>query len=94
MISIREADQFGGETQTVSEAVVEAVAEHECVSETQLPPLQTAIDPDALTSLFQSGSGFDEGDPVHVSFVYHGYKVRLYGRGDAVLLDLSEDASE
>jgi len=57
--------------QTVSEAVLTAVAEREGVEETELDtPLYDAIDPDALDALFQNRRG-------HVSFQYAGYLVTV-----------------
>ncbi|PSP28753.1 hypothetical protein BRC65_01440 [Halobacteriales archaeon QH_2_65_14] len=60
------------ERDTVSEAVVHAVADAEGTSPLGLPPLTTVVDPDALEMLFRNHDS--EGC---VTFSYHGYQVTV-----------------
>ena len=70
--------------QTVSEAVLAAVAEREGVDEMELEvPLYDAINPDALNALFQNGRG-------HVSFQYAGYLVTVDHDQNITLTPLDE----
>lgn len=69
----------------VSMAVVEAVAAREGVDPVELsPPLNDAIDPDALDSLFSSRA--DESAGIEsLQFEFCGYTVTLSGDGDVTL---------
>lgn len=58
--------------QTVTEKVVYAVANAEGMSPTELRPLVTVIDPDALERLFRDPTG-----NAAVEFTYQGYQVRV-----------------
>lgn len=72
---MRETDQ------SLSFAVVDAVATHEGVSVADLPPLGNAIDPDALDDLFEpkfDGSLRQGGE---VTFDYCGYTVVVDASG-------------
>jgi hypothetical protein len=65
--------------QTVSTAVVEAVAEAEGISPTEMePPLHRAIDPDALNELFGPERSSPDGE-FRVSFTYSGYEITVWG---------------
>lgn len=65
------------DTPQLTELVVDAVAEAEGVSPLDLtPPLASAIDADALDSLFHVGSAGT------VEFAYLGYRVRISDDGD------------
>lgn len=74
---------------TMTERVVAEVARAEDVSPTDLDPLQSVIDPDALDQLF---------DPVansprmagQLSFSYHGYEVTAHADGYIQLTSQSE----
>lgn len=81
----------GQGTDQISRAVVDAVAGAEDVDPTDLTPLYTAIDPDALESVFQSGPG-DAGGSVggEIRFSYQGYEVRVTAAGE-VSLDAGSD---
>lgn len=68
-----------------SQAVVETVAAAEGVDQTDLRPLFSVVDPDALDSLFQSRSG-DEREG-QIRFTYHGYRVCVHRDGDVTLAD-------
>ncbi|UTF55644.1 HalOD1 output domain-containing protein [Natronosalvus rutilus] len=65
-------------TNTPVYAVVSAVAEVTGTGPIDLPPLQTAIDPDALNALFtsQSSSALDQ-----VQFQYAGFEIAVFGDG-------------
>lgn len=62
-------------TDSISFAVIEAVAEAKGVDSTELnPPLADIIDPDALESLFRSDTG-------EVRFTYHDCEVTVTCEG-------------
>lgn len=65
-----------------SQIVVDRIAELEESSPVDLPPLFSAIDPDALDALFCSRATEDSRSPGHVRFSYSGYDVRVRGDGD------------
>lgn len=75
-----------GET-TVSETVIEAVADAANVDTTALPPLYYYVDPDALDKLF--GRRRTESPAIATEFVYAGYEVRVTG-GDGVTVTVEE----
>jgi hypothetical protein len=65
-------------------AVVSAVAAHDGVDETDLPPLYDAVDPDALDALL--GSVRTDGpDEASVSFEYAGHTVVVSDDGTVLL---------
>ena len=65
----------------ISLKVVEKVAEREGVDPTELhPPLHTAIDTEALDSLFQSTQSTSRSGMVE--FRYRGYKVQISSSGE------------
>jgi hypothetical protein len=79
--------------QSVSQAVLEAVAElsnravvpaesSEGDATTPLPPLYEAVNPDALNTICQSGTGETE---ITVSFTYCGYEVTVKN-GEEILI--------
>jgi hypothetical protein len=57
-----------------SSAVVSAVAAHDGVDETDLPPLYDAIDPDALDALLASVQDSGSGR-ASVDFEYAGHRI-------------------
>ncbi|UPV99123.1 hypothetical protein M0R88_11360 [Halorussus gelatinilyticus] len=68
-------------TSTISQSVVEAVAEAEDVDPMELsPPLYEVIDPDALDQVFAASptNGRMDGQ---VTFTYNGYEVTVSGDG-------------
>lgn len=78
---VQEGDQL-------SRAVVEAVSNAEGVDATELTPLYTAIDPDALESLFKPEVlGEDQQVDGEIRFSYHGYEVRVTASGEVDLTD-------
>lgn len=76
----------GGET-TVSETVIEAVADAAHVDMTALPPLYHYVDPDALDTLF--GRRRTEHPAITTEFVYDGYEIRVTG-GDEVTVTVEK----
>lgn len=73
----------------ISFAVVEKVAEHEGTSPEDLrQPLHSAIDTDALDSLFR------ESDQEHpsVEFTYKEYTIRVDGPDEIAITDPTADA--
>jgi uncharacterized protein YidB (DUF937 family) len=61
--------------QTLSEAVLEVVAETEGVDPSELSePLFSVIDPDALDALFQTSNGI-------LTFSYHGHVITVEASG-------------
>lgn len=69
------------ERSSVSQSVVEAIAEAEGVDPTEVtPPLYSAIDPTALDEIFTSTptTGREGG---RVVFTYEGYEVTVSGDG-------------
>jgi hypothetical protein len=59
---------------SVSQEIIELVAESENTDPLELPPLSEAIDPDALDRLFRNTSG-------HLAFEYQGHTVTVEGNG-------------
>lgn len=69
------------EDESVSEAVVRAVADAEGVPPTEVtPPLYESVNPEALDDLFGSRPGG------HVAFPYCGYEVVVRNAGDTTVL--------
>lgn len=85
---------FGTSTgESVSQSIVEAVAEAEGVAPEELaPPLYEVIDPDALGRLFASTSNADRGDG-RVTFRYAGHDVTVESDG-AVSVEESDATAE
>ncbi|WP_049888419.1 MULTISPECIES: HalOD1 output domain-containing protein [unclassified Natrinema] len=66
---------FDGSTESVSSAVIAAVATHRETDPTQLPPLYEWIDPDALDALFTPvRSGPRSG---RLEFTYDGHTIAV-----------------
>lgn len=61
---------------TASERVIQKVASVRGVPPAELePPLNDAIDPDALDELFSTPSNQPEPASPQVTFTYHGYRI-------------------
>lgn len=72
-------------TLSLSEAVLDEVAEHEGVPPESLDqPLYDVIDPEALDMLFR-------GDTGYITFEYHGYVVSVGHSGDVSLESTGAD---
>lgn len=70
---------------SISESVVMAVANAEDVSPLDLPPLYSAIDPDALDAFVGSVSS-TRGEPdLSITFPYSNYDVTVTGTGSISL---------
>ena len=81
--------EFALAEEAPSAVVVTAIAAISGQKPDELDPLYTAVDPDALDSLFApTASGGHRAD-VEVTFRYHGYEVavRSYGVIEIVALD-------
>lgn len=79
---------IGRETQSASEAVVDAVAEAKGVSTLDVhPPLYEAVDPDALDELVTSMSCLGSESAGHVTFHYSGYEVVVTGSGEVSITE-------
>ena len=64
-------------------AVIERIAELEGTDPIELtPPLYTAVDPDALDSLFHSATADESNPGGRVSFSYCGYDVTVRSDGE------------
>ena len=63
-------------------AVIERIAQLEGTDPIELtPPLYTAVDPDALDSLFHSATTDEPNPSGRVSFAYRGYDVTVRSDG-------------
>ncbi|SER90942.1 HalOD1 output domain-containing protein [Natrinema salaciae] len=72
--------------QPISLEIVAEIAEREDVPPTELqPPIHSAIDTDALDSLYRSSA--PEKGPSTVTFVYNGYTVVVDRTGDVAVKD-------
>ncbi|MCU4719595.1 HalOD1 output domain-containing protein [Halapricum hydrolyticum] len=60
------------------DSILTAVASHEGVEKTELPPLQDSIDVESLEHMFDD---LADGPPGEVTFYYCGYRVTVYGDG-------------
>ncbi|MDS0294571.1 HalOD1 output domain-containing protein [Halogeometricum luteum] len=69
---------------SLPEAIVSLVAELDGVAVTDIPPLASVVDPDALVALFD---GPDETVASEVEFDYAGYRIHLRGDGDVQVLE-------
>lgn len=75
------ADVMGAET--VSRAIVEAIADAKGVSPVDLqPPLYEAVDPDALEQFVASVHDRPNTTDLRVTFTYAGHEVTVSGDGD------------
>jgi len=60
------------------DSILTAVASHEGVEKTELPPLQDSIDVESLEKMFED---LADGPPGEVTFYYSGNRVTVYGDG-------------
>ena len=77
--------------ETLTMSIVEAVSSAEDRSVLELPPLNDAVDPDALAALFPETADRDRGAE-EVSFEYSDSVVTVYGSGQ-VSIESGPDAS-
>lgn len=66
--------------QSITEALINALVEIEGVSQTDLPPLYEAIDPDILTKLFERHDDGTNADTV-LSFTYGTWNIFVRADG-------------
>lgn len=74
-----------GEDEVPSTAVISAIASIRGYDPIQLPPLHSAIDPDALDRLFASFTAAQDGNSMSVTFVYDDRQVTVKGNGTVEL---------
>ena len=80
--------------QGLSDAVVEAIAEHQGVDPTALvPPLYEVLDPDALDALFAPTHSSHHRSTGHVRFTYRAIEVTVESDG-TVSIRKSDDCVE
>lgn len=80
-----EAHQYSwAHSESVSVAVVNAVADARGVDPLNLGPLHDAVDPDALDAIFSS-TGATEWTDVQVTFRLDGTEVTVRGTGEVVV---------
>jgi hypothetical protein len=65
----------------LSERVISEVADHQGVSEEELPPLYDSIEPDTLDELF-CHTDTKTGTELEVKFTYAGYTVVIRGASE------------
>lgn len=83
------------ESTTVSEAVVNAVADEEGVSPIDVsPPLYAVVDPDALDELVSSMNRWSDEPRGGVVFSYAGYEVTVSGSGEVSLEEETSSGRE
>jgi len=75
---------------SATQAVVMAVASEAGTDPMEMEPLQTAVDPDSLNSLFRTGSGSRRPVTGRVEFDYLGYRVVLSAGGRGYLRETEE----
>ena len=68
-------------TESVAVAIVNAAAFVHNVEQTELEPLETAIDTDALADLLRHGQD-RSGTPLEVSFTYEGFDIAVDSNGN------------
>lgn len=76
---------IGNETESVAMTVVSTVAVYSNTDPTQMTPLATVIDPDALDMVFHSC----EPD-LQVTFPYANYEVTVHGTNDITLTQITD----
>ncbi|GAA0201040.1 HalOD1 output domain-containing protein [Haladaptatus pallidirubidus] len=99
MVAQDEMDDFTERESSIDDRpsirVVNAIAEHEETTPTEIRPvLYDIIDPDALDSLFsetQLGNPRSDG---HVSFEYDGHEVTVYSDSKIEIEPLQGDSTE
>lgn len=75
------------EGESVSAAVVLAIAEYEGRDPSEITALYRVIDPDSLNAIFEQGARRDGSAGPVVGFGFEGYWVRVAGPGDVELYD-------
>jgi hypothetical protein len=78
-----------GEPESVSIAVIEAIAAIEECDESDLPPLSATIDPDGLDSIFSPRFGGLDRVAGAVSFYYVDYEVQIDATGTVTMTPIN-----
>ena len=80
---------------SLSCSIVEAIAEVRGRNVTEIEPLHSVIDPDALDKLFVNGDEGSSPDPDGVlEFSFEEYRVRVRASGEITILPLPDGTSE
>lgn len=72
-------------SESVSEAVIRAVAILSDKPPTELPPLYDAVDPDALNAIITDGVSTSEQGRVEITFSFNNYLVKITSAGDGYI---------
>lgn len=87
MSTTRRGFEITDGTESITETVIMRVAEAEGVGPLEIPPLEEAINCDALESLFSdTGIGEDQRN-VRVEFSYCGYDIAVESDSGVEILD-------
>lgn len=79
------------QTDQPSETIVRMIADREGISPTDLsPPLYSAIDPEALDSLFDGRTSQEPQPAGSICFRYCGYEIAVERDGDITIADFDE----
>lgn len=81
------------ESESVSTAVVRAVANVEDVPPSEIPPLYDHVDPDALDALVDRSGEFT-GGVVRITFTYLDYRLTVTQHGTVVVTNVQELSGE
>ena len=79
--------------ETVTEAIVSAVADHRGTGITDLEPLNNAVDPDALNTLFEDEWANQGGISKRMAFTYAGCEVVISSDGSVQVSDAGQELS-
>lgn len=85
---------FDGDARSVCTAVVSTVAAVSRTRPTELPPLHSVVDTDALTALVESTVTGPSGSDIHVSFTFDGYPVTVHSYGLVTVHPLPADSTD
>lgn len=85
--TVDSAPDYDPRGQSLGQRIVERVSDAEGVDPLELDPLYTAINPDALDSLFQTRLASSDGLGGELRFEYHDYEVRVTADGRVTLAD-------
>lgn len=80
------------QTEQPSETIVRLIADHEGVSPVDIsPPLYSAVDPDALDSLFGGRASKDSEPAGSICFYYCGYEIEVESDGEISIADSHDE---
>lgn len=83
-------------SKSLTERIIEAVADAADTSPHELPPLYEVVDPEALNHLFASNYEGETRAAGQVTLVYAGYEIVVHSSGDVTIspLDAAGDQYE